>query len=424
MTGADRLLGVLLITILTLFTGAPAHAEPSRAEQLALFLEESPVHVDPAYQDALPEETLLEVEQVIEESGLPVRVLLVPLVEGDPWGGDARNLAAAVHDHIGGEGHYLVLSDGSLEGTDHTTTGRDDSGRAHLAALSSGYATDFDSSLSERLRTAVHFAVEDDPEARYAQEVRSYEEAQGDEDTRHSAPEPVEETERGPGWPWVLGASVLTVFLLAGGYLMWTRSRPTPRLPQHAAFTNAERAHRDELAKRSAGELVEVGERISRAEVTGESAREALREALDAHAAARAVHEYGAERPATVDSVGVLVLLDLAEDALARARGERSGGERLRHCYANPLHGTDTTLVGWRQLGGERTVDVPLCDRCAEAIDTRMRPRALHVIHQGRALPYYEISADESVWAATGYGALREDLVERVLRGDHASRTR
>ncbi|MEY9215272.1 hypothetical protein NI17_015685 [Thermobifida halotolerans] len=40
------------------------------------------------------------------------------------------------------------------------------------------------------------------------------------------------------------------------------------------------------------------------------------------------------------------------------------------------------------------------------------------VLDDGRRVPYYDLPPELSVWAATGYGALRDDLVARVLRGD------
>lgn len=130
-----------------------------------------------------------------------------------------------------------------------------------------------------------------------------------------------------------------------------------------------------------------------------------------------------AAEPELSDAVGVLVLLDMAEDAVVRSRAG-SGKPRV-HCYANPLHGTRTQRTEWREFGGTRSVRVPLCAECAKAVRGRRRPRVLPARYQGSEVPYYEVPEAESVGAATGYGALRGDLVERVLRGDHqGERTR
>lgn len=105
------------------------------------------------------------------------------------------------------------------------------------------------------------------------------------------------------------------------------------------------------------------------------------------------------------------MLLDLAEDALAGRDKPR------RPCYANPLHGNGTRSVQWREFGGSRTVEVPLCTACARAVNKRGRPSVLPAEHDGRTVPYYEVPAEESVWAATGFGALTDDLVNRILSG-------
>ncbi|WP_411145324.1 hypothetical protein [Streptomyces sp. x-80] len=49
----------------------------------------------------------------IRHSGLPIRVAPVPLVEGDSWGGDARQLAEVIHDRMGG-GPSIVITLGAF----------------------------------------------------------------------------------------------------------------------------------------------------------------------------------------------------------------------------------------------------------------------------------------------------------------------
>jgi hypothetical protein len=63
----------------------------------------------------------------------------------------------------------------------------------------------------------------------------------------------------------------------------------------------------------------------------------------------------------------------------------------------NPLHGDG---------GRERLT--------ARAVRARATP---DVLRDGKT-PYYEVDPERSVWATTGYGQFRGDLVQRVLRGD------
>lgn len=111
----------------------------------------------------------------------------------------------------------------------------------------------------------------------------------------------------------------------------------------------------------------------------------------------------------------------MSEDALSLAEAATAGRrapKRRAHCFFNPLHGTATRPTPWRAVGTRRGVTVPLCSACAAAVRDRRTPQALTVEHEGRRVPYYEVPAEESVWSATGYGALRGDLVQRILRGD------
>ena len=393
--------------------------ELSATEQIVVELEGSPVHIDPSYANAFPEERAADMEQRITDSGVSLRVLVVPLIDGGEWSGEADHMVAAVHDRVGDEAHYLVLDGRSLSGHDFVP-GDLENRRAHYGALTASAELGYDAQATELLDRAVEVALSDDP-----QDV--YEAAN-------------EERERRPmEWLYSFGPSgytlymvlpwILVVFALLGlgfGIHRWRRPRAVPTLPQHAAFDNANRARRDELARRAGEELVELGERLSRAapvaddpEATGE-----FHKALDAHAAARRVYDALPEAGALVDIVGALVLLDTAEDHMARAtlptRRRRATPTRS-HCYANPLHGTDTKITPWREFGGRADIKVPLCAQCAKAVRDRFRPTVLPDHHGGREVPYYEVPPEESVWSATGFGALRGDLVDRVLRGEHRS---
>lgn len=68
----------------------------------------------------------------------------------------------------------------------------------------------------------------------------------------------------------------------------------------------------------------------------------------------------------------------------------------------------------WRAVGGRDRLKVAACAECARAVRTRT---ASDVLLDG-AVPYYEVGPDHNVWAATGYGRIRGDLVQPVLRGD------
>ncbi|MBE2999582.1 hypothetical protein IDM40_12815 [Nocardiopsis sp. HNM0947] len=413
----------LLLAALLSGPAAPASADDapeegtgtgaSPAQSIAEHLESSPVHVDPAYDDAFPEDVRARVAEQIEESGLDLYVVVVPLTQGDAWGGETESLATAVHDRLGGgERHYLVHnSTGGLDGTDlGGTPGESDRPALHGAmAASYTHMGGEERTIPDQVETAVEAALSPDPEAAYEEAMEAHQAENGSPST------PVGTLL----WtPWVLGGAVLLALLaLALSLYLVVRARThrasTP-VAQHAAFDNADRARLESLVERAENDLIELGERLHGE--TSAPPRQVSR-ALDARdAAARVFDRMAAEGPNLPDAAGVLVLLDRAEDALAGLRTPR------RPCYANPLHGTGTAPTQWREFGGTRTIKVPLCSECARAVGRRLRPTVLPAEHEGSQVPYYEVPAEESVWSATGYGSLRDDLVERILRGEPTAR--
>ncbi|MEV6822358.1 hypothetical protein AB0M72_26810 [Nocardiopsis dassonvillei] len=408
-----------------------------RTQAVADALEESPVYVDPAYESAFPAEDQERVAGAIESSGLDLYVIAVPLTGGDAWGGDPATLVSVVHDRRGGgEGHYLAYDEVSgYHGTDFGP-GAQEAAPAHYGALTASYATDFDGSMLQQADAAVEAALSDDPRAAYEAALQAYEEANphitdpgGESGTGSQSA-----SDTGSGPLVAVGSAVAVLLALVLALLV--RNRLTARrgrrraasITQHAAFDNADRAQLDSLVEQAERDLIEVGERLSRVDAApgaGTRSGQSLQRALDARSAAAAVHDRMAAEGATLpDAVGVLVLLDIAEDALESAAGGSRSAVRRRHCYANPLHGTNTKVTPWREFGGTRTIRVPLCADCAKAVRDRARPVVLPAEHEGAQVPYYEVPAEESVWAATGYGTLTDDLVQRVQRGDHRPRGR
>lgn len=378
----------------------------SPAQAITDALAESPVHVSSAFDTAFPVAERERLEGMIAEGDRELYVIAVPLTEGDEWNGDADALVSAVQDRMGlGERHFLVHDGRSLHGVDFGPGGAYPETRPALnGALTASYRTmgDTERTIPELVGIGVETALSDDPEAAYEQAVADYEAENGS----------LSSMGRATWLPWaVAGGAVVLLAALAGAVVVRRRARPAVPLAQHAAFDNADRARLESLVERGEKDLIELGERLSRA---GTAQGRGLTGALDARDAAARVYDRMVEQgPTLPDAVGVLVLLDLAEDALAGRWSPR------RPCYANPLHGSDTRQADWREFGGSRTIRVPLCSDCARAVRDRVRPTVLADEYEGRSVPYYEVPPEESVWAATGYGTLTGDLVERIQRGAH-----
>ncbi|TDQ45034.1 hypothetical protein [Actinorugispora endophytica] len=410
----DRILAVLLAALLWPLLAAPAaHADPapspastSPASAVAAELRQRPVYVDPSLRSLLSETEQAALEERIASTGQPVYVVVVPLVQGDTWNGEPEQLVGAVRDRMDGDGSYLALGGRGLRLYGES---RDPGSAAHYAALAVSSDPDLDDApLSRQLERAVELIGDGTAEAEY-QRIDSERE-----------PYPY-------GYPWTRGvplpwagaglavAAALAVLAFTG--LRARRLGAPPPPPAHGVFDSIDAAGLDALRERLGTRLTETGERLSDFSLTGSSpaVRSAVQQALDAHLAAGKVLDATAGLPGLA---GVLVLLDLADDALDRASSRRRPGPPPRHCFFDPLHGTRTSRVSWRGLGSRRKASVWACSKCADDLRRHREPEVLPVLVDGRRVAYYDVPHEDSVWAATGYGTLRDDLVQRVLRGD------
>jgi hypothetical protein len=191
-----------------------------------------------------------------------------------------------------------------------------------------------------------------------------------------------------------------------------------PLLLSRTVLASAERADEDQLREQAAHEVVTFGELLDGTDidVSRPEAHAAMTRALDAYQAAGKVVDAARGVP---DLAGVLVLVDRGRDALASADALSAGRREIPPsplCFFNPLHGDSTVTTGWRPVGQRSTLRVRTCAACAKAVRAHRTPEVLAARVDGRPVPYFEVEGD--VWAETGYGQLRDDLVHRILRGD------
>ena len=120
--------------------------------------------------------------------------------------------------------------------------------------------------------------------------------------------------------------------------------------------------------------------------------------ALDAYAAASKLLED--EHPA-IDDVAAMVLVRAGLAAL-EARDPRP-------CFFNPLHGGRRRPTRWRLR--DEDIIIPACTTCARALRRGRRPESL----ADAGVPYWE---RDTIWARTGFGAIDDELPDRILRGE------
>lgn len=177
--------------------------------------------------------------------------------------------------------------------------------------------------------------------------------------------------------------------------IRWPGIRRADRRP--AVFAIADTAGTERVRRQAQEAVIAFGQELENAPV-----RDDLDRALDAYQAAAMTLDAATS---LADLAGVLVLVNLGR-----------GGRPL--CFFNPLHGPSARLVTWRLIGTREQLRVPACPVCQQAVSRHRPPEVLPDTTGRKHLPYLEADPGRSVWAATGYGAFCDDLVDRILRGD------
>ncbi|GAA0578619.1 hypothetical protein GCM10009546_46360 [Actinomadura livida] len=399
-------------------------SEPSPGERLAAALRRSPIYVDPSLAAALPRAERRGLIAKFGKAPAPIFVILVPLVAGGTWS-DAKELATVVHDRLGRDGVFITFDD-STDELAAREWGGEHQARDAAWAVALDRAMD-DASLADKLSRIIDLIVSGTGTREYKRvsaEIRAR--ISRRPETRDS---PAPDEDGGLALP--LGAAGAAGAAAAGvaGLLLWRRRRMASAarrdvegegvLMPRTVFETASRANEDQLREQASREVIHFGELLDETSTpTNERAGTLMARALDAYQAAGKTLDAARGIP---DLAGVLVLVDQGRDALASAQAVAKGKPEIPPmplCFFNPLHGDATTKLDWRPLGSRERLRVEACRTCARATRNKQTPDVLTDTREGRPVPYYEADPKKSIWAETGYGQLREDLIHRVLRGD------
>jgi hypothetical protein len=93
-----------------------------------------------------------------------------------------------------------------------------------------------------------------------------------------------------------------------------------------------------------------------------------------------------------------------------------SGAQVLPPCFFDPTHRSAKASVTWSD-----DIEVPACQACARILGKGATPYGLQVWQRSGLLgrdhvPYWTLDPEDSPMVATGFGALSDDLPERVAR--------
>ncbi|WP_119726796.1 hypothetical protein [Thermomonospora amylolytica] len=399
-------------------------SEPSPGERIAAALRRSPVYVDRSLASALPPAKRSRLLARMRASPIPIFIVIVPLVKGGTWD-DPDELATVVHDRLGRDGAYVTLDDfdGQLNARQWGGTEEQRRDTEYAVQVPFFLKEMKDATLADRLLKAVDLIIAGRGYAEYEKAT-----AHLDRDRPSRRAEPVRPVRPDDGGPPVVPLTAAGVGVAAvAGLVVWrwrrggrVRRAENPLLMPRTALAVARQANEDELREQAAREVVTFGELLDRTQVdTGEPrVHELMTRALDAYQAAGKVLDSARGVP---DLAGVLVLVDQGRDALASAKSLADQGKEIPPgplCFFNPLHGDAVTAIDWRPLGRRDRLRIRTCRECTKAVRDHRTPDVLVDRAGGRAVPYFEADPERSVWARTGYGQLRDDLIQRVLRGD------
>ncbi|MFC8140209.1 hypothetical protein ACFUKV_00325 [Streptomyces paradoxus] len=396
-TDAKRVITALAALLLTALTttgtaGAADGDGPSAGQRIANALRTSPVYVDEAYAEAVPPSRQRQLADRIRRTGLPIKVVLIPLTKGDAFDGESDLLAGTVRDRLPQRRDLVVItSDGDFPDSLQGYEWPGDTHQARRAVAAAGFLDETrDAGLADLTAKAVDLVAEGKGEQRYEEAMSDL---GGSAPPAQSGSGSTSDSGR-TGWWLLIAVPALALTALATRAALLRSRTPSPGVPQ-LVFATARAADEARVRRRAEAEVLALGEATQAADVT---ATPGLQQALDAYAAAGTVLDEARGLP---DLAGALALAQEGRDALAGSPG-------LPLCFFNPLHGRAALRTGWRPLGRRDRLDVAVCQECADALRDRRAPEVLpDTDEDGRTVPYFEVPAGLSAWAATGYGSLK-----------------
>ncbi|PWV49402.1 hypothetical protein [Nocardiopsis sp. L17-MgMaSL7] len=395
-----RTLTALFVSLLVLWPVPASAALPSDANAtsrilsplvVAEHLAEEPVYVHPDRYVSTESSLVLSEDRARDLNDRVTEELPGVYLAVTPWPNAPRSMGTAVVNRSEAEGTFLLVGDGltviSVRSEGDKVPGPSSDTVRMVLAVVNQRPDLARADLGDRLDIALDLLGDEEAAA------REYERMSSDGD---------------PGGRALSLVVVLLAALPLVGLAVWALRRralrPVRVVPlSEAVVDTVDSAAREELRRELARDLPSYGRRV--AGFKGPRSRAA--KALAAYEAAARVLDTAGD---VSDLVGVRVLLDHCEAAL-------TAGPSPRHCFFDPRHQGVKAPASLRVPASPRATTVPACPDCRRDVHAHVPPRAVLDSSYGLPSPYYAVPAEQSVWAATGYGTLAPDLVERVLSG-------
>ena len=390
--------------------------EPNPVAEIVADLREDGVHIGPGMARHVDAAEEAAIEAAVARIDIPVHVVVRGLEDDDMFSGSAADMLVRARTELGTDG-WFVAPDYILSTGDYSLYMKEwtsDQGRLDLPYDANGIAEWLHPDDLGAGLVALTTAIADGTVPAKAAEARAAFDARPDAATTTGTTSDPDSGWDGAAGPVVAGFAVTALAVAA---VLLTRlfrrragggGRAAQRFTLPPSVLERVRSADDaRLRSRAEQDVLALGERIDRTQLTPAANAEAWQAALDHYDAARRVlGRDPAASPDLLDVIGSIVLAGRGAAALdAAERGKAFVAQAP--CFLNPLHGKAGARRKLDDAG--RALDVPVCPPCGKDLAAGRRPDILDVVRDEAPVHYF--ATDAEPWASTGYGALEADLL-------------
>ncbi|MDX6283176.1 MAG: hypothetical protein QOH03_4247, partial [Kribbellaceae bacterium] len=406
-------LGALLAVLAFLAPSPAAATPPQLLDQIAAGWKTDRIYVYDALRPAMPASELARIKAATRTVPFPVYVALLPRT---PDSQESLDLPTLLQARVGQPGLYLVwtvsndywsgtetlIRPGGLRGRDLTGVQLDDKQDNKIVT---------DRPAPRIVRTIQQAATTYDGRALPAAPADDLEKERTYDDGLSATDKADRAAFIGMGVGGVLGFLLVIVLTL--------RHRDKKSAPRKRGTESGLTRPDNVWSVRGKADrwIVKAGKTLKRLETQIRTARgdipsELLDRRDDASARLAAARTLRADESDDLTApAGAFVLARQAYEAA-------SGGGVRPPCFFNPLHEPGTVQAAWSD-----ETEVPACGSCAQVLERGETPQGFLVWKKSgllrldhKAVPYWTLNPKEQPLVATGFGALEDDLTERVGR--------
>ncbi len=388
---------VALFAVLAFLPLSPAQAAgPELPDQIAAAWRKDRLYVDAAMRQGFPQSELDRISTAASSAGFPVYVALIPRT---PYTRQEQvDLPTLLHARVGEPGLYLVLivSDNYWSPREKLVRPGGLKGR-ELASVQ------LDDTLDNRL-------VKDRPAPRV---VRTIQQAGKAYDGRALPDIPATDLERERPARSTTAKVNLSAYIGMGiggliGFVLvlWLFLR---------------RRHKTAVTPQGESSLTGVMTQVALWVPKAERALRALEKRRDPTTEQLDRRDDATVRLQATRTLQALdgedLLVQTGAFVLARQAFQlASGKDLLPPCFFDPTHPSGTVRAAWSD-----DTEVPACKTCSDTVKHGKTPRGLRVRTKSGlvgkdVVPYWQLDPEDNPMVATGFGALSDDLAERVTR--------